>query len=59
MRQDELAALIAEYGRLLRWFRRLAVEADAVDRRLTEIERQLPDSYIQLDDPQGGSIAAG
>ena len=57
MQRDELAALIAEYGQLLRQFRWLTAEADALDQRLTEIERQLPDSCVGPDDPLGNDAA--
>ncbi len=44
MTMDE-NALIAEYERLRRKAHELHVQAEYVDRRLVEIERQLPDDY--------------
>ncbi len=44
-------ALIAEYERLRRKAHELHVQAEYVDRRLTEIERLLPDEYTYPGDP--------
>lgn len=42
MNEEEL---IAEYERLRRKAHELSVQAETVDRRLVEIERQLPDTF--------------
>ena len=42
---------IAEYERLLRLAHELQVQANTVDARLIEIERQLPDHYNYPGDP--------
>ena len=44
-------ALIAEYDRLRRLAHELDVQAETVDARLIEIERQLPDQYTYSSDP--------
>jgi hypothetical protein len=44
-------ALIAEYQRLRRLAHELEVQAECVDRRLIELERQLPDRYTFPGDP--------
>jgi len=44
-------ALIREYERLRRKAHELHVQAEWVDRRLTEIEKQLPDRYTFSGDP--------
>ena len=44
-------ALIAEYERMRRLAHELDVQAECVDRRLIEIERQLPDWYTFPGDP--------
>ena len=43
--------LIAEYERLRRRADELQTQADTVDTRLIEIERQLPDDYNYPGDP--------
>jgi len=50
MTMDE-NALIAEYERLRRKAHELHVQAEYVDRRLVEIEEQLPDHYRYPGDP--------
>lgn len=47
-------ALIAEYEWLRRKAHELHVQAEYVDRRLVEIERQLPDEYVFPGDPPLG-----
>jgi len=49
-KKDE-KALIAEYERLRRRAHELDVETQTVDRRLTEIEKELPDRYTFPGDP--------
>ena len=44
-------SLIAEYERLRRRAHELDVETETVDRRLTEIEKELPDRYTFPGDP--------
>jgi len=44
-------ALIQEYEKLRRKARELDVQVECVDRRLVEIERQLPDRYTSPGDP--------
>lgn len=44
-------ALIAEYEWLRQYDKSLELEANLVDARLVEIERDLPDDYTFIDDP--------
>ncbi|HLA85751.1 MAG TPA: hypothetical protein VJL29_13250 [Thermoguttaceae bacterium] len=47
------AKLIAEYERLRRRLHELNVQVEHIDRRLVQIERQLPDRYVFPDDTPG------
>ena len=50
MDKDKLAKMLSEYYRLRRLAHELNVQAATIDQRLVEIERQLPDNYIDPND---------
>ena len=49
--KTKLAQLVAEYENLRRLAHELDVQANTVDQRLIEIERELPGNYAYPGDP--------
>jgi len=53
MDKNKFAKMLEEYYRLRRLAHELDVQAATVDQRLVEIERQLPDDFVDPNDIRG------